>query len=74
MLSATAATRAPSGAVSVPLPRTPKENILSNTAKITGVVNDRQQENEIGLTGGHECFRGRLASKIREGQWWTDAF
>ena len=46
MLSATAATRAPSGAVSVPLPRTPKENILSNTAKITEVMNDRQEENE----------------------------
>jgi hypothetical protein len=29
--TAAAATRAPSGAVSVPLPRTPKENILSKT-------------------------------------------
>lgn len=33
MLSATAATRAPRGAVSVPLPRTPRENILSKTTK-----------------------------------------
>ena len=32
-MPATAATRAPRGAVSVPLPRTPRENIRSNTGE-----------------------------------------
>jgi len=34
--AATAATRAPSGAVSVPLPRTPSENMRSNTGRGEG--------------------------------------
>ena len=32
-MPATAATRAPSGAVSVPLPRTPRENMRSKTGR-----------------------------------------
>ena len=47
-MPATAATRAPRGAVSVPLPRTPSENIRSNTMNYILKRNETKNEDSGG--------------------------
>lgn len=56
--AAAAATRAPRGAVSVPLPRTPRENILSNTTKTT--VTQSEQGSEVASKRTHVWLRRLL--------------
>src|SRR5579863_6645279 len=50
-MPATAATRAPSGAVSVPLPRTPSENMRSNTVGVINIFLKKNRGTEGGCLG-----------------------
>jgi hypothetical protein len=61
-MPATAATRAPKGAVSVPLPRTPSENIRSNTVTNN---NDKELNRQTELRG-HDA---RVAMKALAVVW-----
>lgn len=59
---ATAATRAPRGCVSVPLPRSPSENILSNTTERS--TSAKREYWVFRLTRGSESFRSVLTSEM----------
>jgi hypothetical protein len=74
-MPATAATRAPSGAVSVPLPRTPSENMRSNTVVVVVRYKTlRTASGGLGRTCGDERLGGRLAREMGERERRADAF